>query len=53
MMINKQIMEKMYIQPKVETMVLTVGNLMTPGGGSPTGGDVDPRTAPARDPQIF
>lgn len=46
-------MEKMYIQPKVETMVLTVGNLMAPGGGSPTGGDVDPRTAPAREQKAF
>lgn len=49
MMINEKIMEKMYIQPKVETMVLTVGNLMTPG--SPTDKSMDP--APARDPQIF
>lgn len=52
MMINEKIMEKMYIQPKVETMVLTVGNLMTtPGGGSPTNGSMDP--APAREPQVF
>ena len=44
-------MEKMYIQPKVETMVLTVGNLMTPG--SP-GNEMDPtKTAPARDPKLF
>jgi len=50
MMINEKIMEKMYIQPKVETMVLTVGNLMTPG--SP-GSEMDPKTAPARDPKIF
>ena len=51
MTINKQIMEKMYIQPKVETMVLTVGNLMAPGGGSPTDKSMDP--APARDPKVF
>lgn len=46
-------MEKMYIQPKVETMVLTVGDLMTPGGGSPTSGDVDPKTAPERRKDVF
>lgn len=43
-------MEKMYIQPKVETTVLTVGNLMTPG--SP-GSEMDPNAAPARDPKLF
>ena len=42
-------MRKMYIQPKVETTVLTVGNLMAPGGGSPVdGGEYEPKTAPSR-----
>ena len=43
----------MYIQPKVEATVLTVGNLMAPGGGSPTSGDVDPTTAPERRKEVF
>ena len=44
-------MRTMYIQPKVEATVLTVGNLMAPGGGSPTDKSMDP--APARDPKVF
>ena len=47
-------MRTMYIQPKVEATVLTVGNLMAPGGGSPTSGDVDPGTpAPERRKDVF
>ena len=38
----------MYKEPKVETTVLTVGNLMTPGGGSPIDGGMDPNSAPSR-----
>ena len=44
-------MENMYIQPKVETTVLTVGSLMAPA--SPTDGKMDPTLAPTRDPKIF
>ena len=49
-------MRKMYIQPKVATMVLTVGNLMAPGGGSPTSANSEyepTNPAPARDPKLF
>ena len=43
-----KIMRKMYKEPKVETIVLTVGNLMAPGGGSPVDSSMDPNPAPSR-----
>jgi len=43
--------KRTYIQPEMEVAMIAMSELMTPGGGSPTDGGMDPKLMPSWRPK--